>query len=254
MPIKSDVKKVHKNKKGKFLTSFIIILLLVGAGVLLFNVDFDELKNKFNQEDLGVSSAIYNEKEESFEDLGTSGDNSSNSSEHQAILSFAPEEEQADGEEEVTDEKIESMNPYSKHVKHDDSINEKRLLKLQNAFNEYRLYLANTNKLLTKFAADESYSDELYILKRLPCSAKAQEVILLLEFYNKQLVDQNSVDNKVIDIKVLDSNLLKKLVKVKRVKMGSAEQRALKEKIQNKLHILTDYIFSAELQQSFLDK
>ena len=251
MPMKSDGKKVHKNKKGKFARNFIIIFLLLGVVALLVNVDFDGFKNKFNQEDLSVSFEIYNEKEATPLESIISEDKNSESSEHQAILSFAPEEEQTDVEE-VTDEKIESMNPYSRHV--DDSINEQKLLRLQNASNEYRLYLANANKLLTKFAADESYSDELYILKKMPCSAKAQEVTLLLEFYNKQLVDQNSVDNTAIDIKVLDSNLLERLIKVKRVKMGSAEQRALKEKIQNKLHILTDYIFSVELQQSFLDK
>jgi hypothetical protein len=254
--MKSDV-KMHKQKRSKPLRSFFVVLLLLGVGgALLLNADLDWLQNKFKKDDgVTVHTRVFEEGAEQAEKENISSEAGDSSSSEHSIVSFAPEEEGRMEEEEQSMEGTEALNPYAQIVKqNEDNVSTVEVSKLKAAFNEYRLYIANANKLLTKFAADESYSDELSLLKKIQCSAKAQEVVLLLEFYNKQLLDHNSVDNVATEIKLLDSNLLEKIIKVKKVKISNNEQRDLKEKIKNKLHILTDYIFSPELQQSFIGK
>jgi hypothetical protein len=252
MSIKPDVKHSKKKRNPKMLRNFIIVLVIFAGGfALIMNVDFQKLMDKFSQDGMSVSSEIFDDSEsQELESIPQDGQESNDVG--NGVLSFAPE----DSTDAFDDEKIEGFNPYSQIVKEDESVaNAARVEKLEKAFDEYRAYVENANKLFVKFASDEIYTEELAVLKSVPCSeSKAQEVLLLLEFYNKQLVEQGPVTREVVDIKLLDSEVLEKIVKVKKVRMSNVDQRELKEKIEAKLSVLMDYIFSTSLQKAFMNK
>lgn len=257
MSVKSDVKHSKKKQKSNALRNFIIVVVIIAGGVaLMMNANFQQLMDGFSQDGMSVSSEI-------FDNQVSSGDQEERSYERQeedkasadsdeGFLSFAPE----DSMEVLNDEQLEDFNPYSQIVREDESAaNAARAEKLEKAFDEYRVYLENANRLLVKFAGDEIYSEELEVIKSVQfSSSEAQEVLMLLEVYNKHLVEQGPVTSEVVDIKLLDSEVLEKIVKIKKVRMSNVDQRELKEKIEAKLNVLMDYIFSESLQKLFMNK
>lgn len=255
MSVKSDAKHSKKKQKSNALRNFIIVVVIIAGGVaLVMNANFQQLLDKFSQDsesavptEIADDQIPQNDQQESEANAqsGIDGD-------EEGVLSFAPE----DFMEALSDEQLEDFNPYSQIVKEDESAaNAARVQQLEKAFDEYRGYLENANKLLVKFTSDEIYSEELEVIKSVQfSSAEAQEVLMLLQFYNKQLVEQGPVTSKVVDIKLLDSEVLEKIVKIKKVRRSNVDQRELKEKIEAKLNVLMDYVFSENLQKLFMNK
>ncbi|MDC0865266.1 hypothetical protein OAP56_04900, partial [Rickettsiaceae bacterium] len=117
-------------------------------------------------------------------------------------------------------------------------------------FTEYRLYLANAHKLISKFKSGKNYATELDVLKKQTFPAHIDEIISMLEQYNKVLTDSSSIK---ADIKPLNSSVLAKFVKMTRTSEDVYKEHKLKDEIMKRLTIFMDYMFSSDLQENFIN-
>lgn len=123
---------------------------------------------------------------------------------------------------------------------------------IRNTFNSYRLYLANANKLVSKFRSDTNYSAELYLLKKQTFPSHIEEIILMLEQYNSVLVD--SLTYQKTDVELFNSKIFAKFVKITKIPNHIYRERRLKNNIMNSLALFTDYLFSSDLQENFINQ
>lgn len=168
------------------------------------------------------------------------------------LVSFAPEEFSKTSDTDA-EEELEEIDPYVIIIEEEgepsDSTNS---VMLKHNLNEYRLYIANANKLIDKFKADKSYELEMQILKKRQLPERVEAVVLLLEAYNQQLMNKQTITDEVI--KPFDSKILAQFVTIKKIPSVQQDQKTQKEVISKNINILKGYIFSSELQDSFLSK
>jgi len=168
------------------------------------------------------------------------------------LLSFAPEE-LSESSDDDNEENLEEVNPYVTIIEEEaDPSESTKIIMLNHNLNEYRLYITNANKLIDKFKADKSYELELQVLKKRLMPGRVEAVVSLLEAYNQQLVKNQTITNNVV--KPFDSKVLAQFVTIKKIPSGQEDQKNLKDEISKSLNVLKDYIFSSELQDSFLSK
>jgi hypothetical protein len=167
------------------------------------------------------------------------------------LLSFAPEDSESNDDD--NEEDLEEVNPYVTIIEEEaDPSESTKIIMLNHNLNEYRLYITNANKLIDKFKADKSYELELQVLKKRLMPGRVEAVVSLLEAYNQQLVKNQTITNDVV--KPFDSKVLAQFVTIKKIPSGQEDQKNLKDEISKSLNVLKDYIFSSELQDSFLSK
>ena len=123
---------------------------------------------------------------------------------------------------------------------------------IRNTFNSYRLYLANANKLVGKFRSDKNYSAELYLLKKQTFPSHIERIISMLEQYNSILTD--SLPYQKTDIELFNSKIFAKFIKITKIPNHIYGERRLKNNIMNSLDIFTDYLFSSDLQENFINQ
>ena len=246
---KSEKKQVsHKKKSNFFRNSVFIITVLFIAGIFLVKQIRPDLIEKIYPQagssgDTNVSQEFTPDSDlvkEALQEVYSFGP-------EPPLLSFSPEEEESEEEEMVS----EIIDPYEKIITFEKSNSSLLNTRLKSNLNEYRLYLANINKLITKFEADKRYDLELQKLKKQKMPSYIEETVSLLEFYNKQLASNMATDNEV---KPFDSKILAKFVKIKKLSGCTGEQKNSKEEIRESLDVLIDYIFSSDLQESFINR
>jgi hypothetical protein len=176
------------------------------------------------------------------------------------IVKFAPDEVI---EECSLDSKAE--NPYEKDVEpivsnteneafhneesaasHADVVSDSDLL---NNLNDYRIYLANAQELVIKFYTDIDYSENLAIIKQLSLPQEVEEIISMLEAYNNMMRIPNDDSEKVL---LFNTDIFEKFIKIRKETPADNEKKKLRMTLENKIWLLSGYIFSPEMQEAFL--
>ncbi len=117
--------------------------------------------------------------------------------------------------------------------------------------NNYRLFLANAERLITKFRQDQIFYNELRFFNSIAHPNMIKNTLLLLDDYNKMLSNPEcECTDKFVE--VFSSKLMSKFIKVTKISKTREEQKQLKEGINENLPVLINYIYSAELQESFI--
>lgn len=239
---KSDQEVKVKNKLNSRLKKFVLILLLGAIGVYVF----EQLQLEKDTTYQDPAKTI----EESEQDDLPDGDNQSVEdavNDESSLLSFAPKEKE---------DKELLLDPYAKIIEEESGDNEesaeasKQSSQLEERqLREYRLYLANASRLISNFQSDKEYDFELHMLKQVQLPSHVDGVISLLEMYNKNL---SSKDLESDATGPFDSKMFNQFITIKKRSSSWQDQQKLREKITARIDILTDYIFSAELQNIFL--
>lgn len=242
-------KKDLKPKRSYSALNFIFIALLLFSGLVLFNVekvpnffanlykDKVDSKNFVEDQELTKKTAIVQ---------ATSDD------------TVAAEIKSGVGSSEVKDWALKALNELESAIslpepmKNETQENEHTQDIMLTNLNEYRLYLANANRLIVNFMQNKTYSSELASFRKHNFPERVDRILYLFDLYNKYLVEANIENNS--DAIDLGSKILNKFVKVKKIPENSLAKNKLREEIIQTLDILIEYIFSTNLQDSFLKK
>ncbi len=176
------------------------------------------------------------------------------------LLSFSPDENELDrenGDLTVAENKEpEARHPYEIEVEKDE-LAEKNIdssekqLRLISGLNNYRLFLANAERLMTKFRQDQLFYNELRFFNSITHPNMIKNTLLLLDDYNKMLSNPEcECTDKFVEI--FSSKLMSKFIKVTKISKTKEEQKQLKDGINENLPVLINYIYSSELQGSFI--
>ncbi len=287
-------KKLEKNnsnskKSGNnYLKNFIVMILLVILAIIVIDHWESELIQQFypsktiviNKNQLDSAEKNNKSPHQNNEIIENALENDYITGAEPPILRFAPDaqdtqnktnsKENTQNHSTSKEEDDSQEDPYVKIIDKEEKENYQykkiKSIILSNNLREYRLYLANFSKLMAKFEADEIYGDELNNLKKYYIPTNLQKLLASLDMYNKKLIqnkncnqsqskNQNLVNN---DIKLFGSNLLSQFVKIKKLetieKKSSSFEEKTKKEIKMNLNNLFDYVFSSELQDSFLEK
>jgi len=249
---KLEKKEESQKKKSGFVFKFVLIAILFVAGIVflvqqkpeLFKdtklIEVDDKKERAEPDNSLVTDALNDEYSVGAEP---------------PLPSFAPKLEES---EEVEDENNEPplmpipKDPYDKIVEKEGATEVAIREKVAKELDEYRLYLANANRLIANFKADQPYGAELTKLKAHKLPAHSKKIIVLLEEYNTYLANTESLENQ--EVEPFDSALLSKFVKIKKVPLKNKKQEDLKQDIEMQLKMFVDYLYSDDLQNSFVNR
>lgn len=162
------------------------------------------------------------------------------------LTKFAPDDEPEDDDDQ-------NLSPYDSEVESEarkDNINDLIMAEnFLNNLNDYRIYLANVNELLMHFNRYQPYTENLAIVKQMEFPKEIDDIVKMLEDYDKILNEANSgYDNiKLINLKYLD-----KFLKIQKETPQHKEAKLLKAQIEKNIDLFVNYVFSSELQSAFL--
>ena len=180
------------------------------------------------------------------------------------LLSFSPDEKELDKELDTENEDLviaENMEPEARHPYEieveKDELAEKNIdssekqIRLISGLNNYRLFLANAERLMTKFRQDQLFYNELRFFNSITHPNMIKNTLLLLDDYNKMLSNPEcECTDKFVEI--FSSKLMSKFIKVTKISKTKEDQKQLKDGINENLPVLINYIYSPELQGSFI--
>ena len=262
MTVKTEQKKTEQ-KKGNFLTKLVLIIILfcVGSLVLmqqkpeLFNAiinlfNFQKITEQANETHATADNSLVKEALQESYSVGA----------EPPLLLPSPKENSLNIEDEV--ELAESLPSFAPEINPYDEFIDNGCLKQSSAIilmkdnilndvKKYREYLANANMMLLNFNSNKNYDQELEILKQHQPPDHLKNIITLIEDYNQNLAPDVAVPEEVL---LFDSKLLAKFIKVQKITEPDKKQEKLKLEIQSKLKPLVDYLYSLDLQNSFLGK
>ena len=176
------------------------------------------------------------------------------------LLSFSPEGSEVvlDDEDRETEEdvELEEQHPYEIEVERDEFVKQnadssEKQAKLVSVLNNYRLFLANADELLAKFRQDKVFYNELKIFNSSSHPERIKNTLFLLEDYNKMLSNMECVANDKF-VKIFSSKPWNKFIKITKICKASEERKQLKDEINKDLAVFINYIYSLELQESFI--
>ena len=254
--IKSKEKKSYPKSNSNFFRNFALIL----GGVLVvfgFWVKYNPqlLDGFFKQKSLSIKQTV----EQMDKDKSASEENYSVGPEP-PLLSFAPEgSEVVLGEEELEtseDDVLEAQHPYEIEVERDkfaeqNARSAEKQAKLVSVLNNYRLFLANADELVAKFRQDKGFYNELRVFNSIIHPDMIKNTLSLLEDYNKMLSNMEcAATDKFVDI--FSSKPWNKFIKITKICKASEEREQLKDEINKNLAVFINYIYSPELQESFI--
>jgi len=237
----------ERNQGGKFIKSFLLIILLFAFGVyfvmqnkpeIIENTSSDKTQNtKISK----IDNELVKEALESSYSVGA----------EPPIMTFAPEEETASEVEKESDATIEeeaSSHPYEEIVAVESKAFDSSALK--NKFNEYRIFLNNANSLIAKYKSDENFDLEIKSFKKHIHPAHINETISLFEAYNKLIIKTPVEEPKKNDS--VQAKLLAKFVKIRKVDSVDSDLLDIKSKIDKRLDVFTNYLYSQTLQDNLV--
>lgn len=150
-------------------------------------------------------------------------------------------------EEEVVEE---AVNPYIEIIDIEAKAFDSSALKAK--FNDYRIFLSNANKLLGKYRANQDFTTELNIFKDTIHPTHINEIIKLLESYNRLLGKKDNNSENPVKTTSFLNKLFAKFVKIKKTEPDNKELLKVKANIDERLNAFTDYIYSQKLQDNLV--
>ncbi len=237
-----EQKLQKKNNNGAKLVLFIICIILV-AGYFSLN-DLIDLQKLFVNDNIEESQPknIDIVKEDNIE-KAPSEDNLENHT-LVGIETFAPVE----AIERFPQNIVEDLSPYNgtEFIDANNWLNHEDLMK---KIDNYRIFLANANELMHKFSEDIEYSKNLIAFLDFDFPKEVQEIIFMLQEYNKMLQNCGAKTEKVF---IFNTDIFDKFLKIDKVTDQAKKMLALKKEIEDKKTIFDGYIFSSTVQESFL--
>ena len=252
--IKSEENKNAKKANSNFLRNFVLILGLIVAIIVVLIKYKPQLFDSFFKEKSSPAEQILLQNN----NLDKTALEESYSPGPEAPLpSFAPDESELDKDLEVAGGiEPEAKHPYEIEVEKDELAKKnidssEKQIQLIGELNNYRLFLANAQRLITKFREDQIFYNELRFFNSITHPNMVKNTLLLLDDYNKILSNPECVETDKF-VKIFSSKLLSKFVKVTKISKASEDQKQLKDGISENLPVLINYIYSSELQGSFI--
>jgi hypothetical protein len=95
------------------------------------------------------------------------------------------------------------------------------------------------------------FYNELKIFNSSSHPERIKNTLFLLEDYNKMLSNMECVANDKF-VKIFSSKPWNKFIKITKICKASEERRQLKDEINKDLAVFINYIYSLELQESFI--
>ncbi len=258
--IKSEEKQSPKKTNSNFLRNFALMLGLIVAAIVVLVKYNPQLFDSFLKE---KSSSTEHTLEQNNKLDKTNSQESYSVGPEPPLLSFSPDEGETDIDdiddgdlEKEEDMEPETQHPYEIEIENDElaeqNINSsEQQVQFISEINNYRLFLANADRLVTKFRQDEALYNELGVFNSITHPNRIKNILLLLEDYNQMLSNPEcEASDKFVDI--FSSKPLNKFIKVTKVSKSSEAQKQLKDRINELLPVLINYIYSPELQESFI--
>ncbi len=255
--IKSEENKNVKKANSNFLRNFALILGLIVAVIVVLIEYNPQLFDSFFKEKASPAEQILVQGNKP--DKITLEDGYSPGPEA-PLLSFSPDEDELDKEDEALevaeDIEPEAKHPYEIEVEKDE-LAEKNIdssakqMRFTSELNNYRLFLANAQRLITKFRQDQVFYNELRFFNSITHPNMVKNTLLLLDDYNKMLSNPECVATDKF-VKLFGSRPFSKFIKVTKISKASEDQKQLKDGISENLPVLINYIYSSELQESFI--
>ncbi|MFK8040292.1 MAG: hypothetical protein AB8B67_03035 [Rickettsiaceae bacterium] len=118
--------------------------------------------------------------------------------------------------------------------------------KYQKATTAYRQYLFSAYNVINNFLQDKPYNEYLPALRKIKLPPDVIDLIQDLHLYSGYRVTKNHV------IFPANYKLIASFIKIERISEAQLEKNNLKKKIVSNLHILSDFLYSKELQTQFL--
>ncbi len=246
-------KEVVEEKKqgGKFIKSLLLLTLLFMVGIYFVMKNRpDVIENIYPNKTQNTNKPeIDNELvKEALEDSYSVGA-------EPPIMIFSPEEEEesvfSEVEQESDDATIEgeeSSHPYEEIVEVEAKAFDSSALKSK--FNDYRIFLNNANSLIAKYKSGENSDLEIKSFKKHIHPAHINETISLLEAYNELLMKAPVEEPRKLNS--VQAKLLAKFVKIKKVDSVDSEVLEIKSKIDKRLDVFTNYLYSQSLQDNLV--
>ncbi len=265
---KSEEKQKEEKSDGKFLKSFLLIILLFIFGVYLViqsrpdlvekiypnktaNTNSPELDKKLVQEAIDDSYSVGPEPPIQLFDTEKDSKVDTEQELSQELETLVDDNKRLDKtDSDMETEEEEAANPYSEIV--DKEAKAFNSSALKSKFNDYRIFISNASQLIEKYKAGESFTPELKIFKEHIHPARINETIKLLESYNT-ILENNSLDNT--DDNQSDSlqvKLLEKFVKIKKIEPVDNKLVKIKSDIDKRFEVFMNYIYSQNLQDSLV--
>lgn len=235
-PIKNDVNDTDKNTKSpnKYFTRWLLFLL-----TLLALIIFLQLSTDINNEDKeGGITPIDLESSEELED-----------SDDKEVYYISPVENNfSHGAEPpiITDALTNHSKEETKEL--EEEIQSKNYS--SSTLSDYRVYLANATKLLSKIEKNKEYKEELSIFNQLQHPQRVKSILNEIEELIIALDELNS--NTTNEINPFNYEFLSKMIKIKRVKNKGVAYQMIQDKINDNIKLLWDYVYSEQLQNNFI--
>lgn len=255
--IKSEENKNTKKANSNFLRNFVLILGLIVAIIVVLIKYKPQLFDSFFKEKSSPAEQILLQDN----NLDKTVIEESYSPGPEAPLpSFSPDESELDKDDKDLEVEEgmepEAKNPYEIEVEKDELAKKnidssEKQTQLIAELNDYRLFLANAQRLISKFREDQIFYNELRFFNSITHPNMVKNTLLLLDDYNKILSNPECVETDKF-VKIFSSKLLSKFVKVTKISKASEDQKQLKDGISENLPVLINYIYSSELQGSFI--
>jgi hypothetical protein len=255
---KTDTEDKNRNQKssGKLVKLFLIFIVIFVAGIYLSMKDRPHfIENIYPNETINTNDSIKDNEliKDALEESYSVGA-------EPPVLSLSNEEDsQTESEDSevydtsnvVKDEttEVEVVNPYVSIVESESNAFNSSALKSR--VNDYRFFLNNANSLIAKYRAGEGSEEEIRIFrKHIYHPMHINEFIKMLDSYNQLLADRPVfAEKKPVS---MQEKLLTKFVKIKKIDSSDAEIAELRSKIDARLEIFTNYLYSQNLQDSFV--
>jgi hypothetical protein len=254
--IKSKEKKSYPPSNRNFARNFALILgFILIAIVFLLKYNPQLLDGFFKQKSLPVTQPV-----EQIDKDKSASEESYSVGPEPPLLSFAPEGSEVilDDEDSATEEDVESQeqHPYEIEVERDEFAEQnadssEKQAKLVSVLNNYRLFLANADELIAKFRQDKVFYNELIVFNSSTHPERIKNILFLLEDYNKMLSNMECVATDKF-VKFFSSKPWNKFIKITKICKGSEDRKQLKDEINKNLDVFINYIYSLELQESFI--
>lgn len=257
--IKPVENKNTKRANSNSLRIFALILGLVIAVIVVLVKYNPQLFDSFVKEKSSPAEQIL--VEDSSLDKTAPEESYFPGSEEVPLLSFLPDENELDRENGdhlrgAENLEPEARHPYEVEVEKDELAKKnidssEKQIRLISGLNNYRLFLANAERLMTKFRQDQLFYNELRFFNSITHPSMIKNTLLLLDDYNKMLSNPEcECTDKFVEI--FSSKLMSKFIKVTKISKTREEQKQLKDGINENLPVLINYIYSSELQGSFI--
>jgi len=254
--IKSEEKRSSpKKNNNNFIRNFALTLGLILAAIIFLVKYNPELLDSFLK---GKSSPVKQPVEQIDKDK-SAPEESYSVGPKPPLLSFAPESELDSDDEDLEieeDVEPEAQHPYEIEIEKDELVEQgadspENRARLVSELNNYRLFLANADELVAKFKQDKVFYNELKVFNSIAHPDMIKNTLFLLEDYNKMLSNPEcETTDKFVEI--FSSKPWNKFIKVTKISKASEDQKQLKDGISANLAVFINYIYSAQLQESFI--